>query len=227
MIRFNATLTVTEFNPLDSNGNYQIVAQVADNTGQFYSGNLDVGSIIFMDGSQNGEPSLIKYVVTEIIDATNPPNITFNCLQTDPTGGPFDPAGPIAIIGDPDANGMIQIPDFGVQNYASSLYTRIMNYQADLASMAITTALSGSGGSGGTSNRVYSAAYTGTIDNTNSTYRLTQLFKSNTIEVFLNGLLQTQGIDYTVTGNSVIFTNPPQLDENGYNDELQFNIDPA
>jgi len=225
MIRFNAVLSVIGYTPLDSNGNYQMVVQITDNTSTFYSGNAAVGAVIFLDGSANGEPALIKYIITEIIDVSEPPNATFNCFQSDPVGGPFDPVGQYAVIGDPDAAGFIQVPDWSVQQYEPSLYTNILNFQTDMISTALASA---TGGGSGASNRIYDAPYTGVVDGTNDTFALTQSFIPTSLEVFLNGLLQELTKDYTLSNNnSIVFNVAPIVDENGYSDEVRFNVDPT
>jgi len=93
----------------------------------------------------------------------------------------------------------------------------------------ISTALaSATGGGSGASNRIYDAPYTGVVDGTNDTFALTQSFIPTSLEVFLNGLLQKLTKDYTLSNNnSIVFNVAPIVDENGYSDEVRFNVDPT
>ena len=54
----------------------------------------------------------------------------------------------------------------------------------------------------------------GTVDGVNTSFTLTaNPVYSSTVHIYLNGLLQRQGTDYTVSGTAVSFTNAPAAGE--------------
>jgi len=61
-------------------------------------------------------------------------------------------------------------------------------------------------------NNIYfqKASYTGAINGTNDAFTLTNTVRANSETVYLNGLLQEAGVDYTCDGNVVTFTSAPQ-----------------
>lgn len=53
----------------------------------------------------------------------------------------------------------------------------------------------------------------GAINGSNTTFTLTYVPVAGTLQVFLNGILQLGGVNYTLTGQTITFTNPPQSDD--------------
>lgn len=49
----------------------------------------------------------------------------------------------------------------------------------------------------------------GTIDGSNTDFALDNIPEQSNINVFLNGVLQKIGLDFTLNGDTVVFTNPP------------------
>lgn len=62
-----------------------------------------------------------------------------------------------------------------------------------------------SGGSSGTANNVYGATPAGTVDGSNDTFTLGYTPVSGTVQLFLNGVLQDRGDDYTISGATITF----------------------
>jgi hypothetical protein len=54
------------------------------------------------------------------------------------------------------------------------------------------------------------ATFTGTIDNMNNQFTLASSVRGGSETVYLNGLLQEAGVDYTVTGDVIAFWNAPR-----------------
>ena len=211
MLRFNATLSLVTYNYLSTPGDYELIADVIDNTTLFYSGNVAPGNVIYMDGSQNGAPALMKFIVLDVIDNSSPPTVTINIRYIIPEGGPFDPIG-ASVIGEPNAKGIIQVPDATSQQIPTSLVAAIQNYQMDL--------LTSSGGT-----RIYNAGYTGSVDGVNAIFTPTRNFNPTTLEVYLNGNLQRHDIDYNIVGTTIVFTTIPSSDVLG-SDTITLNLDP-
>lgn len=52
----------------------------------------------------------------------------------------------------------------------------------------------------------------GTIDGTNDTFTLSYTpFSANSLQLFLNGVYQNKDVDYTLTGDEIVFTSPPSM----------------
>lgn len=58
---------------------------------------------------------------------------------------------------------------------------------------------------------------TGAVDGVNDAFTLSTAPSYNSsLQVFLNGLIQRQGIDYTISGTTITFTTAPSLGQRVY-----------
>jgi hypothetical protein len=53
---------------------------------------------------------------------------------------------------------------------------------------------------------------TGTVDSVNSAFTLAYSpTPAASLRLYVNGVLQTQGVDYALNGNLIVFTTPPAI----------------
>lgn len=69
---------------------------------------------------------------------------------------------------------------------------------------------SGSGGGGGTTLTWESETPTGTVDDVNDTFTLSQTPVANSLHLYLNGVLQRPGVEYGLSGTTITMSDPPQ-----------------
>jgi hypothetical protein len=212
MSKFNASFIVQGVTALDPPGDFQITGNVVDNTGVYYSGDVQIGDIFYSNGVPAFYPQVLRYHVISVDDNSNPPTVVITVRQEYPMDAIYDPQSFEGIIGRPNHSGLIQIPDFLLFNISSDFLTAVRNYQTDLMDTAIVTI------SGGTitdlvNNRIYGGTYTGAIDGFNQSYIL-PAFRSGSVTVSLNGLRILPGEDYfEETNTSILLMDPPQLDD--------------
>jgi len=224
MPRFNAVFTSSSYTPLDPSGDFQVTGILSDNTGLFYYGDVAVGNVYYSNGTPVSYPLILIYQVltVDVVDANaNPVELSMTVRQTYP-----DVANNMAyepqiegIIGIPNESGIIQLPDMLTSGLNSDFLNGVRNYQFDLLNQSALTLGSGviapiTGGTGGTSNRIYHAPYIGDIDGLNQTITTTDNFVANSTVVSVNGQRMILNRDYTETSpNLVNFLFTPQVDD--------------
>lgn len=215
MSRFTAGMTILSYSGTEDPTIFQITAEIVDNLSTYFSGNVAPGNFFFFDGAEYGMSSLVKFVITEVIDNFNPPTVIFNAQYVYPTSeGPYEPQAQVCVIGEPSSSGLIQLPDPAAQQLPSLLVMSIQNYQIDSIQ-----------GQASSSNRIYGAEFTGSIDGVNKVFIPTVNFNPNTLVVNLNSMRQLLNIDYTLTNGEIVFNTAPSISDN-YVDTLVLDLDP-
>jgi hypothetical protein len=220
MSRFNMIATLTVASPLALPTDFQVTLTLGDNSGQFSLWSLQANDIYFSNGTPQGYPTVLKYTVVSVDDISDPMNILVTVRQTypDPNVQVYDPQ-PEGVVGSPNESGIIQLPDLASSGLTSDFLNAIRNYQLDLLNQVALTLGSGviapiTGGTGGTSNRIYHAPYTGTFDGFNTTIATNDNFVANSTVVSVNGQRMILNRDYTETSpNLVNFLFTPLSDD--------------
>jgi len=115
-------------------------------------------------------------------------------------------------------------------NYGSNGYVHCYVYVGDY----VSDRLSGLGG--GTTyefyeNQTIGNGITGVIDGVNTDFTLSNTPVAGSQQVYLNGMIQTPGDDYTISGDTISFIEPPQVviinegepSEESYPDQIMVN----
>ncbi len=107
-----------------------------------------------------------------------------------------------------DTNETVQGPGYGLAQPSGASWS-LDTYVP--VQPALVTIIQGAPGPPGTSGfTVSSVAVSGTLDGTNAVFTLAQAPPAaDNLDLFLSGLYQTPGIDYTLSGSTVTFTPPP------------------
>jgi hypothetical protein len=194
MPRFNASFNLSQYTPLDPPGTFQVQGSLVDNTGLFYYGDLSVGDILFSNGLVASYPLVLKYKIASIDNVdTNvePVVITATVTQDYPSSVDqvFEPQVIENIVGRPNESGVIQLPDAVTFNLSTDFINGVRNYQTDLLNSSLLTLGSGAIApiSGGSSNRMYSVGFSGSLDGFNTSYVMDYAFVSNSVSMYFNG----------------------------------------
>ena len=82
----------------------------------------------------------------------------------------------------------------------------------DIANRSLRVTIVAGGGGGGSVNYADAEVPTGTIDGINDTFTLANSpSPAGSLQAFMNGLLQTEGVDYVLTGASITYASPPEV----------------
>lgn len=136
-MNFNAKFSILGYTPI-SGFQYEIEANIIDFTGNFSSLDIEAGNIIFVNGTEMGNPLVISYVVDAVLEKSSPPYVKVLATNTFPANGPFDPIGE-AIIGKPDVDGIIDIPDPTTFTLSTVFTNAVRNYEVSLISGGVDT----------------------------------------------------------------------------------------
>lgn len=129
-IQFSAKLDIMFANPTDYN-QWEIMAYVVDNTGNFFAGNASIGDIVYLDGSMLGLQVLryrIKSIDYERLDGTE----LYATLEWDMgSEEPIEPyVGLIGLIGQAtDKLKICAIPSITINMLDESFVNSIKNYE--------------------------------------------------------------------------------------------------
>lgn len=136
-MNFNAAFSILGYSNI-SGAQYEIDANILDYTGTYSSLDINVGDMIFVNGTEVGNPLVIGFRIDTIVDKSTPPFVKVRATCIFPENGPFDPTGE-AIVGKPDSDGVIDVPDPTTFTLSTVFTNAVRNYLVSLISSGVDT----------------------------------------------------------------------------------------